>query len=168
MVGVAYICPFASEILADRTIFIRDELTEKELMSLTTMVSAKKIYPLDFVIERIVSFYELLITYILGLFVVTGLLGYLYIRKSNKADIQDEVYTVVHSRMFSDLTGIEVKRIFSEEKKEGGELYKISGDIENLVSRIEFLEADINNKDIVIKVRNNSKKSSPKKKENKG
>lgn len=159
IIGISYVCPFATEILAERTIFVQNDLTEKELNSLIALVNAKKIYTIDFVIERIVSFYELLIAYLLGLFVFTGFLGYLYIKNSNKADIQEEVLNVVHSQMFSDLTSIEVKKIFSEEKKEGGELYKISGDIENLVSRIEFIEADINNKDIVIKVSDGGKKN---------
>ena len=164
IVGVAYVCPFASEVLTERTIFVQKDLTEKELNSLMNLVRAKKIYTIDFVMERIVSFYELLITYLLGLFVFTGFLGYLYIKNSNKADIQDEVFNTVHSSMFSDLTDIEVKRIFSEEKKEGGELYKISGYLENLVSRVEFIEDFINNEDITIKVKGKSTQSTTSKK----
>ena len=164
IIGIAYICPFATEVLAERTIFLQNELTEREISTLTSLIKANKIYTVDFIIERIVSFYELLIAYLLGLLAITGFLGYLYIKKSNKADIQDEVYTIVHSRTFSDLTNIEVKKIFSDEKKEGGELYKIGGDIENLISRLEFLEDYINKQDIIIKVANSDKKALSKKK----
>ena len=164
IIGVAFICPFATEILAERTIFVQNDLSEKELKSLISLVETKKIYTIDFVMERMVSFYQLLITYLLGLFAITGFFGYLYIKNSNKADIQDEVLRTVHSQIFSDLTNIEVKKIFSEEKKTGGELYKIGEDIENLVSRVEFIEDFINNEDITIKVKGKNTLSIPSKK----
>lgn len=164
IIGVAFICPFATEILAERTIFVQNDLSEKELKSLISLVETKKIYTIDFVMERMVSFYQLLITYILGLFAITGFFGYLYIKNSNKADIQDEVLRTVHSQIFSDLTNIEVKKIFSEEKKTGGELYKIGEYIENLVSRVEFIEDFINNEDITIKVKGKNTLSIPSKK----
>lgn len=164
IIGVAFICPFATEILAERTIFVQNDLSEKELKSLISLVETKKIYTIDFVMERMVSFYQLLITYLLGLFAITGFFGYLYIKNSNKADIQDEVLRTVHSQIFSDLTNIEVKKIFSEEKKTGGELYKIGEYIENLVSRVEFIEDFINNEDITIKVKGKNTLSIPSKK----
>lgn len=168
IIGVAFICPFATEILAERTIFLVDELSEKEANSLISLVKAKKIYTIDFVMERIVSFYQLLITYLLGLFAFTGIFGYFYVKKSIKVDIQEELLNTVHSTMFSDLTNIEVQKVFSKEK-EGGELYKMGGDIENLINRVEFIEDFINNEDITIKVKNKSRKTiSPKKKEKKG
>lgn len=164
IIGVAFICPFATEILAERAIFVQNDLSEKELKSLISLVETKKIYTIDFVMERMVSFYQLLITYLLGLFAITGFFGYLYIKNSNKADIQDEVLRTVHSQIFSDLTNIEVKKIFSEEKKTGGELYKIGEYIENLVSRVEFIEDFINNEDITIKVKGKNTLSIPSKK----
>lgn len=169
IIGVAFVCPFATEVLAERTIFVKDELFEKELKSLISLVETKKIYTIDFVMERMVSFYQQLITYLLGLFAITGLLGYLYIKNSNKADIQEEVLHTVHSQIFSDLTNIEVKKVFSEEKKTGGELYKMGEYIENLISRVEFIENFINNEDITIKVKGKStQNTTPKKKNKKG
>ncbi len=168
IIGVAFVCPFATEVLAERTIFVKDELFEKELKSLISLVETKKIYTIDFVMERIVSFYQLLITYLLGLFALTGFLGYFYVKKSIKADIQEELLNAVHSRMFSELINLEVQKVFSREK-DGGELYKISGYIENLVSRVEFIEDFINNEDITIKVKGKSTQSAtPKKKTKKG
>lgn len=168
IVAVSFICPFATEILAERTIFVQKDLTEKELNSLISLVGAKKIYTIDFVMERIVSFYQLLITYLLGLFAFTGFLGYFYVKKSIKADIQEELLNAVHSRMFSELINLEVQKVFSKEK-DGGELYKISGYIENLVSRVEFIENFINNEDITIKVKGrNTQSGTPKKKTRKG
>ena len=158
---IAYICPFTTEILAERTIFTIDKLSQKELNDLTNLEKNKKVFTGDFVLERIISFYEMLITYLLGLFAIGGFLGYIYIKKSYKADIKDEVFVMVTSEVFEKLTHQEINKIFSEEKKEGGEVYKICNDIENILLRVEFLESAINNEDIVIKAKGKKIKSSP-------
>ncbi len=158
---IAYLCPFATTVLAERTIFTINELSNKEFNDLAILVKNKKVFTGDFVLERIISFYELLITYLLGLFAVGGFLGYVYIKKSYKADIKDEVFVMMTSDFFGKLTNEEIKKIFSEEKKAGGELYKISNDIENLISRMEFIENVINNEDIVIKAKGKQTKELP-------
>ena len=145
LVVLTVFCPFAANILADRVFFIQNDLNQKELMQLTDLIKTKKLFTGEVVFGRIVSFYETLITYLLGLFSVSGILGYIWIRKTSKTEMRDEICNQMMSSFFKEITEMHVKKTFSEEKNLGGELYEIIDRLENVEKRMEFLENSINN-----------------------
>lgn len=145
LVVLTIFCPFATNILADRVFFIQNDLNQKELIQLTDLIKTKKIFTGEVIFGRIVSFYETLITYLLGLFSVSGILGYIWIRKTSKTEIRDEICSQMMSSFFNEHIEMHVQKTFSKEKNSGGELYEIIDRLENVEKRMEFLENSINN-----------------------
>lgn len=157
LILAAILCPLASQVIADYVIFSTKNLTNKETKFLQDLIQNHKIYTGNFIFERIISFYEVLITYLVGLLAVGGILGYFYVKKSYTSEIREEVFCSLTSNIFSDSTARQLEKIFSKEKEEGGELNRISNDIDSLTQRIDFLEKAINNKTDTIDFKNEGK-----------
>lgn len=157
LILAAILCPLASQVIADHVIFSTKNLTNEETKFLQDLIQNHKIYTGNFIFERIISFYEILITYLVGLLAVGGILGYFYVKKSYTSEIREEVFCSLTSNIFSDSTARQLEKIFSKEKEEGGELNKISNDIDSLTQRIDFLEKAINNKTDTIDFKNEEK-----------
>lgn len=146
LVLAAILYPLMSKVITDHAIFSAEKLTCEETIFLHDLIKNHKIYTGNFIFERTISFYEMLITYLVGLLAVGGIFGYFYIRKSYTSEIREEVYCSLTSNIFSDSTARQLEKIFSKEKEEGGELNKIFSDMYSLNQRVDFLEKAINYK----------------------
>ena len=81
--------PFWLDIIQDKIIFTTNELTNEEITFIQNLVSTNKIHMADFVFERLIHFYENLITIIVSISAFLGIIGYLYIKNSHQRDIYD-------------------------------------------------------------------------------
>lgn len=65
-IGLKLLMPCWSDIIRDATIFDINKLSEHDIKILNLMISQNKLYTADFVIERLISFYEMLIQFLIG------------------------------------------------------------------------------------------------------
>lgn len=83
--------PLMSEISTNNVIVEVQKLSSKEQQFLSNLLINNKIHTQEFMFERIISFYELLITYLIAFLGIGGILTFLYIRQSHRIDIREEI-----------------------------------------------------------------------------
>ncbi len=137
-IGLKLLMPCWSDIIRDATIFDINKLSEHDIKILNLMISQNKLYTADFVIERLISFYEMLIQFLIGAFAILAISGFIYIKFSYRRDINEALIDYIHSKpgelvlkeMFKQyLQTVEIKPIVEEVfNKE-----KSSGDIASLI-----------------------------------
>ena len=137
-IGLKLLMPCWSDIIRDGTIFDINKLSEHDIKILNLMISQNKLYTADFVIERLISFYEMLIQFLIGAFAILAISGFIYIKFSYRRDINEALIDYIHSKpgelvlkeMFKQyLQTVEIKPIVEEVfNKE-----KSSGDIASLI-----------------------------------
>lgn len=132
-------------ILARRIVISINNLNPCEEGFIKELIQNGKLYTIDNVTVRMISFYENLITYLLGLGVLSGLIGFFYIRHSHKRDIceefeKDEVKKDIRKQL---------EEIF-ESKLSDEEINFKNSVIDELTSRIEFLENLLNNDEVPV------------------
>lgn len=148
--GLKLLMPCWSDIIRDATIFDINKLSEHDIKILDLMISQNKLYTADFVIERLISFYEMLIQFLIGAFAILAISGFIYIKFSYRRDINEALIDYMHSKpgelvlkeMFQQyLQTIEIKpiveEVFNAEKNDGD----IAGLIEDNEKIHEQLDA---------------------------
>ena len=154
IISYFFILPHWSTILHN-SIFINSEnLNNNESEILSSLIAQNKVHTINFVIERLVGFYETQIQYLIGIFAIFGMIGFFYIKCSHRRDITEELQDYMNSK-----TGIlilqnivqeyikdeKIKPIvdnaFNKERNEGI-ISEIYDDISNLKSRIEELSRE--------------------------
>lgn len=131
-IGLKLLMPCWSDIIRDATIFDINKLSEHDIKILNLMISQNKIYTADFVIERLINFYEMLIQFLIGAFAILAISGFIYIKFSYRRDINEALVDYIHSNhgelvlkeMFKQyLQTVEIKpiveEVFNTEKNEG-------------------------------------------------
>lgn len=131
-VGLKLLMPCWSDVIRDATIFDINKLSEHDIKILNLMISQNKLYTADFVIERLISFYEMLIQFLIGAFAILAISGFIYIKFSYRRDINEALIDYIHSKpgelvlkeMFKQyLQTVEIKpiveEVFNTEKNEG-------------------------------------------------
>lgn len=147
--------PFWSNIIHDRIIFNTQNLTQQEQNFLNLMISNDKLHTSEFVIERLVDFYETLITILIWISALGGIGGYLYIKCSHQRDITEGIQDYITSDVGNLVIKKQIKEQVSEfvvESLNSGDLKDISvrnaentKDIEELLSKNVELEERIEN-----------------------
>lgn len=146
--------PFWLETIQNKIIFNVDNLTERELKILQGLITSNKIHTADFVFERLIQFYEHIITILVSVSAFLGIIGYLYIKNSHQRDIYDSTNSLFNSEMglnlLRDLIQTKGKDIFDAEFKKSlndGELKTIQvrtsnaiEEIEGMLKRLEIIE----------------------------
>ena len=152
-IGLKLLMPCWSDIIRDATIFDINKLSEHDIKILNLMISHNKLYTADFVIERLISFYEMLIQFLIGAFAILAISGFIYIKFSYRRDINEALIDYIHSKpgelvlkeMFKQyLQAVEIKPIVEEvfnTEKSGGD---IAGLIEDNEKIHEQLDAVLN------------------------
>lgn len=145
LILISYCCPLTSDILARRIVISINNLNPCEEGFIKELIQNGKLYTIDNVTVRMISFYENLITYLLGLGVLSGLIGFFYIRHFHKRDIceefeKDEVKKDIRKQL---------EEIF-ESKLSDEEINFKNSVIDELTSRIEFLENLLNNDEVPV------------------
>ncbi len=90
--------PFWLSIAKDKIIFDVQNLNNQEITFLNSLISANKLHTAEFAFDKIVSFYETLITVIIAISAAFGIIGYLYIKNSHQRDIEDGIYSFCNSK----------------------------------------------------------------------
>ena len=97
-IGLKLLMPCWSDIIKDATIFDINRLSEQDIKILNLMVSQNKLYTADFVIERLISFYEMLIQFLIGAFAILAISGFIYIKFSYRRDINEALLDYINSK----------------------------------------------------------------------
>ncbi len=152
-IGLKLLMPCWSDIIRDATIFDINKLSERDVKILNMMISQNKLYTADFVIERLISFYEMLIQFLIGAFAILAISGFIYIKFSYRRDINEALIDYVHSKpgqlilkeLFQQyLQTMEIKpiveEVFNAEKSDGD----IAGLIEDNEKIHEQLDVILN------------------------
>ena len=111
--------PFWLGVIQESVLFDVNNLTAVEQNFLQDMINENKIHSADFVFERIIHFYENLITIIVSISAFLGIIGYLYIKNSHQRDIYDGIYSLFDSKMglnlLNDIITTSSKKYFEAE-----------------------------------------------------
>lgn len=114
--------PFWLNIAKDKIIFDVQNLNNQEVMFLNSLISANKLHTAEFAFDKIISFYETLITIIITISAAFGIIGYLYIKNSHQRDIEDGIYSFCNSKygesIFKAHAQNNAKEYFSQAFKE--------------------------------------------------
>ena len=138
--------PLMSEISTNNVIVEVQKLSSKEQQFLSNLLINNKIHTQEFMFERIISFYELLITYLIAFLGIGGILTFLYIRLSHRIDIREEISNAFISDYVKQLMSAELGKLINKEKEEGD--LKIQADAMQLINeRLDFVEKAVNNFD---------------------
>lgn len=147
--GLKLLMPCWSDIIRDATIFDINKLSEHDIKILDLMISQNKLYTADFVIERLISFYEMLIQFLIGAFAILAISGFIYIKFSYRRDINEALIDYMHSKpgelvlkeMFQQyLQTIEIKPIVEEvfnAEKNGGDIAGLIEDNEKIHEQLD-------------------------------
>lgn len=143
--------PCWSDIIRDATIFDINELSEHDIKILNLMISQNKLYTADFVIERLISFYEMLIQFLIGAFAILAISGFIYIKFSYRRDINEALLDYINSEpgklvlqeMFKQyLKTVEIKPIVEEvfnEEKNGGDIAGLIDDNDRIHVQLDTI-----------------------------
>lgn len=131
-IGLKLLMPCWSDIIKDATIFDINKLSEHDIKILNLMISQNKLYTADFVIERLISFYEMLIQFLIGAFAILAISGFIYIKFSYRRDINEALLDYINSKpgelvmkemvqqyLKKDKIKPIVEEVFNTEKNEG-------------------------------------------------
>lgn len=153
--------PFWLNIVKDKIIFDVNELNDDEIVYLNSLINANKLHTAEFAFDKIISFYENLITTIIAISAVFGVIGYLYIKNSHKRDIEDGIYIFCNSKYGENLlkrhaeenSKIFFSRLFNESLNDGelktlviknaqnsDDITKIADDINKILARLSIVE----------------------------
>ena len=150
-IGLKLLMPCWSDIIRDATIFDINELSEHDIKILNLMISQNKLYTADFVIERLISFYEMLIQFLIGAFAILAISGFIYIKFSYRRDINEALLDYINSEpgklvlqeMFKQyLKTIEIKPIVEEvfnEEKNGGDIAGLIDDNDRIHVQLDTI-----------------------------
>lgn len=148
-IGLKLLMPCWSDIIRDATIFDINKLSEHDIKILNLMISQNKLYTADFVIERLISFYEMLIQFLIGAFAILAISGFIYIKFSYRRDINEALLDYINSvpgklvlqEMFKEyLKTVEIKPIVEEvfnAEKNGGDIAGLIDDIYRINVQID-------------------------------
>lgn len=149
--------PFWLNIIQDKIIFTTNQLSNDEINFLHGLISSNKIHTADFVFERLIHFYENLITIIVSISAFLGIIGYLYIKNSHQRDIYDGIYSLFNSDMglnlLKDIINKDAKKYFEAEFNKSlnyGDLKDLqiatqnnSEENEEILKRLNIIETQI-------------------------
>lgn len=150
-IGLKLLMPCWSDIIRDATIFDINELSEHDIKILNLMISQNKLYTADFVIERLISFYEMLIQFLIGAFAILAISGFIYIKFSYRRDINEALLDYINSEpgklvlqeMFKQyLKTVEIKPIVEEvfnEEKNGGDIAGLIDDNDRIHVQLDTI-----------------------------
>lgn len=148
-IGLKLLMPCWSDIIRDATIFDINKLSEHDIKILNLMISQNKLYTADFVIERLISFYEMLIQFLIGAFAILAISGFIYIKFSYRRDINEALLDYINSvpgklvlqEMFKEyLKTVEIKPIVEEvfnAEKNGGDIAGLIDDNDRIHVQID-------------------------------
>ena len=99
-IGLKLLMPCWSDIIRDATIFDINELSEHDIKILNLMISQNKLYTADFVIERLISFYEMLIQFLIGAYAfIWVILAYYFFTTGKKLNkLEEKVARMVEEK----------------------------------------------------------------------
>ncbi len=151
--------PFWLDIIQDKIIFTTNKLTNEEVTLIHNLIYTNKIHTADFVFERLIHFYENLITIIVSISAFLGIIGYLYIKNSHQRDIYDGIYSLFNSDMglnlLKDIINKDAKKYFEAEFNKSlnyGDLKDLqiatqnnSEEKEEMLKRLNIIETQIEN-----------------------
>lgn len=149
--------PFWLDNIQNKIIFDTNNLTNVEIKFLENLISENKIYTADIIFERLIHFYENLITVIVSITAFLGIIGYLYIKNSHQRDIYDGIYSILNSDMglnlLNDLINKNAKKYFDAEFNKSlnyGDLRDLqvttqtnSEENEGILKRLNIIETQI-------------------------
>ena len=150
-IGLKLLMPCWSDIIRDATIFDINELSEHDIKILNLMISQNKLYTAGFVIERLISFYEMLIQFLIGAFAILAISGFIYIKFSYRRDINEALLDYINSEpgklvlqeMFKQyLKTVEIKPIVEEvfnEEKNGGDIAGLIDDNDRIHVQLDTI-----------------------------
>lgn len=150
-IGLKLLMPCWSDIIRDATIFDINELSEHDIKIINLMISQNKLYTADFVIERLISFYEMLIQFLIGAFAILAISGFIYIKFSYRRDINEALLDYINSEpgklvlqeMFKQyLKTVEIKPIVEEvfnEEKNGGDIAGLIDDNDRIHVQLDTI-----------------------------
>lgn len=162
--------PFWLNIAKDKIIFDVQNLNNQEIAFLNSLISANKIHTAEFAFDKIVSFYETLITVIIAISAAFGIIGYLYIKSSHQRDIEDGIYAFCNSKhgenilkthaqsnakeYFSkafkeSLNDGDIKEVFVSAAQNADDIAKLSKDIDEVIERLIKIEDIIEKSDFL-------------------
>lgn len=147
--------PFWLNIIKDKIIFDINNLSRSEQKFLNSLIMANKIHTAEFAFDRIVHFYENLITIILGLSAFLGISGYLYIKSSHQRDIEEGIYSFSNSKQGESILKAISQNFFKEAFNRALNEDVLKGiiennaqntdDIDNILKRLALLEDNLGN-----------------------
>lgn len=158
ILGLYIIMPHWASIVQNSTIFDVNKLNKEDLKILNLMVAHNKLYTSDFVVGRLIEFYEILVQTLIGLFALFGFLGFMYIKYSHRRDITEELHDYMNSHtgklIFQDLLKDYIKEdnikplveeTFNNERNSGGDIAALIEDTEILKEQVENLLSEQTN-----------------------
>ena len=92
-----FLMPHWATILHNSVFLDNKNLSSEELETISTLVTQNKIHTLDFVVERLISFYETQVQHLVGIFAIFGMIGFFSIKCSHKRDIAEELQEYMNS-----------------------------------------------------------------------
>ena len=158
--------PFWLNIMRDKIIFDVNELNNEELRFLQSLITSNKLHTAEFAFDKIVSFYENLISIIITISTLLGVIGYLYIKNSHHRDIEDGIYAFCNSKQGEIILINHAKenskeyfqKAFNESLNDGNlknlvvssaqnseDITKLSEDINKILLRVSNIEESIDN-----------------------
>lgn len=148
-IGIKWLIPNWADIITNATIFNVNNLSDKDISILKLMIEQNKLHSADIVVTRLISFYELLIQFLVGLFALFGILGFIYIKFSYRRDISEALQDFIDSKagnlvlqnMFEEyLKKTEIKPIIEEvfnKEKSSGDIASIIEDNTQIHEQLE-------------------------------
>lgn len=142
--------PFWLNIAKDKIIFDVQNLNNQEVIFLNSLISANKLHTAEFAFDKIISFYETLITIIITISAAFGIIGYLYIKNSHQRDIEEGIYSFCNSKYGESILKAHAqnnaKEYFSQAFKESlndGEIKVLSINVAQNSDDINKLSKDL-------------------------
>ena len=154
-IGSYLIIPHWSTIIQKSIFLNMDNLEKGELDMISSLVAQNKIHTLDFIVERLIHFYETQIQCLVGFFAFFGLVGFFYIKFSHRRDITEEIHeylnTNVGKLILIDIVKTYLKNenikplvqeVFNKERTDG-DLAEIYNDISDIQEEIPDIKSKI-------------------------
>ena len=135
---IAIAVPIVSETITQRVLVSIDRLNGLDAKIVISQNENIKIHTMDFFVERIVSFYETLITFLIAIIGLGGILSYLYIKHSHLYETREEIANFIETQTFKGLMSRELEKLINIEKTDG-ELKIQSDALESINQRLAFL-----------------------------
>ena len=154
--------PFWLDVVKDKIIFDTNNLTNQDVKYLHELISANKMHTAEFAFDRLIQFYEHVITIIISFTAGLGIIGYCYIKSSHQRDIEEGIYSFCSSthgknilkeyikEMAQDYFKESFNRALNEDVLKGIIIANAqnSEDVDNILKRLTLLEESIIEKGI--------------------